>query len=154
MNTKKVIEVNRNIREARDKEITYLKTISEYMQEIMNACPHELVVRLRSSHHRKMLAGSSYYCPACDMMYFNLPDYQGLVQTQFSHSKVLDLSQLTLLTDKDTLDTIKDEVLKDYDGYLNGSNLDELKETLKAKEYDYDEPSCQIRRVLKNTSEN
>lgn len=149
MDTKKVIEINDNIRKVRDKEIEYLKSISEYMQEIMLECPHELVVKIHNNHPRKMLIDGSYYCPACDMMLFNFSSYRKLAETQFKDSKVLDLVELSLLCDKDTLDTIKAEVLKNYDAYLNGCDLDDLKELLKTKEYNYDKMSQRMTRVLK-----
>ena len=149
MDIKKVIEINSNIRKARDREIEYLKSISEYMQEIMSECPHELVVKIHDNHPRKMLIDGSYYCPACDMMLFNLPSYQKLSETQFKNSKVLDLAGLSLLCDRDTLDTIKSEVLSNYDEYSNGSDLEKLKELLKTKEYDYNKISGRMTKALK-----
>lgn len=149
MDIKKVIEINSNIRKARDKEIERLKTISEYMQDIMRECPHNVVVKIRNNHPRMIHVDGTYYCPACDMMLFNLPSYKKLADTPFKDSKVLNLAELSLLCDKDTLDTIKTEIVTNYDEYLNDQNSDNLKELLKSMEYDYDRSSCQMKRVLK-----
>jgi hypothetical protein len=123
MDTKKVIEINHNIRVERARQIAYLKEISNYYKEIMGECKHELIVRMHERGNRKVMV-DHYYCPACDAYYQTSCDCD---LSAIKDSKIIDLSDVPIDINERTLDVIKKEVVDNYDKYLNGQSPSQLR---------------------------
>ncbi len=149
MYTKTVIRANQNIRESRRKQLILLQVIDDYAAEVMDACPHELVVLFRDTHPKPVFVDGSVYCPACDKLITNTIATTKVVNL-FGHSKVLPLTELSLINNNETLDAIKKEVIEHYDEYLSGTkNEKDLVELLRSEEYTFDRATNQMRKVLK-----
>lgn len=150
MDTKTVIRANQNIRAARQKQLALLQKINDYAKEIMSACPHEIVVQMRDNHPRKMLIDGSFYCPACDRILVDTTISSIGVVKLFGHSKLLQLTELSLINNDKTLDMIKKEIIEHYDEYLSGQKTKkDLVELLRSEEYTFDRATNQMRKVLK-----
>jgi hypothetical protein len=126
MDTRKVIEVNRNIRESKKREIAYLKEIIDYSKEIIGECNHEIVVRMRFGR-KMMVPVDTYYCPACDAYYNTACDCD---LSLIKNSKIIDLTDMMLEDSEETLDVIKEEIVDHYDKYLEGCDYKDLRTKL------------------------
>ena len=126
MDTKTVIEINNNIRNAKKKQLDYLKEMIDYSKKIMRECDHELVVRMRFGPKRKVL-NDSYYCPACDYYLETVCDPD---MTPLKNSKIIDLTCLSLDYNPELFDTIKYEIIDNFDRYNDGLDYEYIKALL------------------------
>ena len=91
----------------------HTEMLENYKKNIMCACPHELVIIL------KIQGENIIFCPACGKEYY-YADKEALCRIPFAHSKILDLSGLSLTYERGILDNIRSIVLEHYSECLKG----------------------------------
>ena len=109
--------------------------------EIMELCPHEIVIKYSDNHPRKLIVGGNYYCPICGKS-IGTNNSEYFSKSAFKNSRVIDLKNISLMGNSETLHNIKKEVIGNMDLYYNSNATDEelanrLEEALKDNIYDY-----------------
>ena len=141
METKKIFEETAKLH----KEINRLnKKIKKYQLQCLkmrNLCPHEIVFKYSDNYPRKMMKDGSYFCPACGKNITFVHQDQ-LKNSVFKNSKVIPLTDLSLLATDMLYYTIREEVYLNRAFYYNSDiSIEELSKKmitiLKNQECDY-----------------
>ncbi len=127
----------------------YIKKLEEEYLKVTEICPHEIVFKYNDKLPKIMIIDGSYYCPACNQT-IRIIKKEDLIDSPFKDSKIIPLTNLSLLGTPKTHAKIRDEVYSNIDYYYNPSiNTDELsskmESILEEEEYYYNH----MKRVLK-----
>lgn len=147
METKEIFEEtgklgNEIARLHRELDIINLKCL-----KMMEICSHEIVFNFHDNQPRKKAADGYYFCPACGKLI--IPS-KSIKDTDFINSKIIPLDNLTLLCNKETLQTIRINTYLNMDLYYDpNTDIKELSETmeelLENNEYDYNKEKIRTR---------
>ena len=116
MNTKEVFEKSINYGSDR-----LGKEIEEYNRKCTNLgymCDHEIIFKYNDNQPKMMMIDGYYFCPACGRAIECLYD-SDLKVSPFKKSKVVPLTNLSLITSQELYSTIRNEVYSNYDFYYN-----------------------------------
>ncbi len=154
MKTKKVFEeVSRLGKELKIEE-EKIEMINSKLLRLTCECQHEIIFKYRDNHPRKLMVDGNYYCPACGRTIMCIRKEQ-LRDTCFSESRIIPLTNLSLFGTKDTLSTIKEEVLGNFDFYYDKNKSKEelsskMESILKEKENRYENPTILMKVRTRN----
>lgn len=127
------------------------KELRQKFLELSKECNHDVVVKYRNNHPRKMLLDGHYYCPACEKV-FTFESYKEFENSEIKNSDVVDLTELSLVGDDETLRVIDSEVILNYN-YGMPNNMGELSKkismTLKDYERDYNRKTMRLEKRKK-----
>ena len=154
METRKIFEETRKI----EKEIGILREKIENLNikylEMTELCHHEIVFKYNDNHPRKMMIDGTYFCPACGktIRCFGIDQ---IYDTPFKDSRIILLSNLSLLGTPEVHRIMRNEVYDNmdtyYDSIVSAQELSsKMENILKDKQYEYENPE----KVLKKTRRN
>jgi len=116
MDTKNVFEEKKLLGD----EISLLRQrvdiINSKIQGLMEKCPHEIVFKYIDNNPRKAVIDGSYYCPACGK---HVPFVIYGQDIPFKSSRIIPLTNLSLIGSRDLFHTIRNEVYVNMDFYYN-----------------------------------
>lgn len=120
---------------------------------VIDSCPHEIVFKYRDDHPRIMTLDGQYYCPACQKVIMCY-EYSKFEDSAFKNSRVIPLTNLSLLGTKEVCDVMREEVINNmelyYDSNISTEELSSrMEELLKDKQSIYDSHENVLRRLLK-----
>lgn len=153
MNTKEIFEETGRLGNKVTKLHQELNEINNKYLELMDSCPHEFFLKIQDDHPRKLISYGTCFCPACGKL-ISIQSLEQLKGRPFNKSRVVFLDNLSLITDKETLQAIRVEVYNHFDFYYNNGNEDKLlvnrlEKVLKSKEHKYDIPLT-LRKLNRN----
>lgn len=133
METIKIFEEAKNIRTEIERLKDELEKSSRKKNLIKNQCSHEIVFKYTDNYPKKMMIDGNYICPACRK---NIKCFEkGQIQTTaFKNSRIIPLTNLSLIGNIETISTIINEVYNNIDIYYDYSipteKLSNLMETV------------------------
>ena len=125
METKKVFEETIQFSEELKELKNKLVHLNQKRHDIMNSCSHEIVFKYRDNHPRKMVIDGKYYCPACSKT-IQLFQNDQIKQTDFKNSRVIPLTNLSLMGSPQVYHAIRSEVMDHMDFYYDFVMPDEI----------------------------
>ena len=154
METRKIFEetgkIGNEIGRLREK----IENLNRKYLEMTELCPHEIVFKYNDNHSRKMMIDGTYFCPACGkaIKCFGIDQ---IYDTQFKDSRIIPLTELSLLGTPEVYRIMRNEVYDNMDTYYDSIvSVQELsskmEDILKDKQYEYENPE----KVLKKTRRN
>ena len=144
MDTKKVFEETCKLDNEIGRLHRQLDSVNMKILGLMEACPHEIVFKYTDNHPRKALIDGSYYCPACGKQVNFVVEGQEL---PFKTSRIIPLTNLSLVDSSDLYYTIRSEVYMNMDFYYNPDTpIEELASSmellLEDKQTKYEKTGC------------
>lgn len=143
MNNNNILAMTKKLENEKEKaELKLMKMkIKIEIERVIDLCPHEIVIKYSDNHSRKLIVGGNYYCPICGKS-IGTNNNEFFSKTAFKNSRVIDLNNISLMGNSETLHNIKKAVIGNIDLYYNSNATDEelasrLEETLKSNIYDY-----------------
>ncbi len=125
METKKVFEETEKLDNKLKELNKERKEINLGFAKMIEVCPHEIVFKFNDNSSRKMLI-DKYFCPACGKA-LQITRENIIENTPFKESKVIPLNNLSLLGTNEDYQTIRNEVLSNFDMYYDpNANIEEL----------------------------
>lgn len=119
---KKSIEIENEKIELKER----LKRINRDYLELVSDCSHEIAFKFHDNRPRMMIIDGNYYCPACGKIEEYIFKNQYL-SGSFKNSKIIDLKNIYLIKDEETLKKIREEVINNRDFYYNSKDINELR---------------------------
>ena len=152
METKKVFEETGKLGNEIGKLHKQLDNVNMKILGLMEECPHEIVFKYTDNHPRMFMIDGTYFCPACGKSIRCIQSAQ-LKESQFKDSRVIPLTNLSLIGTGEVHHTIRNEVYQNMNLYYDTeTSIEELsskmEELLKDKEQRY-ESSTKILRKRK-----
>ena len=118
--------------------------------QLIEICPHDIVVKYKDDHPRKMPIEGNYFCPACGS---TIRCYKkgDISETAFNSSRVINLHNLSLMGSRDLYRAIRNHVFDNFDKYYNPSIptrelQEDLEEALVSYEIRYENPVKVLKR--------
>lgn len=154
METRKIFEetgkIGNEIGRLREK----IEDLNTKYLEMTELCPHEIVFKYNDNHPRKMMIDGTYFCPACGKV-IKCFGIDQIYDTQFKDSRIIPLSNLSLLGTPEVHRMMRNEVYENMDTYYDSIfSVQELsskmEDILKDKQYEYENPE----KVFKKTKRN
>lgn len=102
-----------------------IEQVNYQLSGLTEICNHEIVFKYTSNHPRKIGIADSYYCPACCKTIKCIRKNQ-IEETAFKESKIIPLTNLSLVGTSEVHDTIRNEVHRNFDYYYNQDTPVEL----------------------------
>lgn len=141
METKKIFEETGRIGNNIKRIHQILDMLNYRCLEIMDLCPHEIVFKYQDNYSRKMPVDGNYFCPACGKTIRCLSN-DDVLKTDFRASKIIPITNLSLVGNKETYYMIRNEVYNNMELYYNKTtNIQELssrmEEILQEQEIDH-----------------
>ena len=154
MDTKKIFEETGKI----GNEIVRLKEKIENLNtkylEITELCPHEIVFKYRDFHPKVIRIDGTYFCPACgkSIRCFGMNQ---IYDTQFKDSRIIPLTNLSLLGTPEVHQIIRNEVYSNMELYYDPiSSIQELslkmEDILKEHQYQYESAAKVFKKTRRN----
>ena len=150
MKTIQVIEQSKEIEKEKEKLKEKLKKLNSQLSILGEECPHEIVFKYNDNQPRKMVIDGNYYCPACSKNIEFIFKNQYLTSC-FKDSKIISLTDISLVGDTKTLLKIKEEVLNNMDFYYKCNDLIEIRNRMEHKLKDYVYDYSKKNKILKLT---
>ena len=121
MDNKEIYNNLINLEEEIDNCNEDLKGLYQKRIELMNSCNHYIVFKYRDNRPSKLRIDGNYYCPICGKIIelFNKDDIKKSI---FKDSRVIPLPHLSLISNNETLSTIRENVISNMDFYYNLEN--------------------------------
>lgn len=148
MKTISIIEQNKEIKKDIKKLKEKIERYNHQLSKLQEECSHEIVFKYNDNHPRKMVIDGKYYCPACDKN-IELVNKNQYLNSCFKNSKIISLTDLSLIGDIETLTKIKEEVLENMDFYYKCNNMYELRNRMEHKLRDYQHNFNKKNKILK-----
>ncbi len=125
MKTSEVFEETGKIGNEIVKEHIKLDKLNNRCLEIMNLCPHEIVFKYNDNHPKKLKTDGNYFCPACGKT-IKCIDHNQILESPFNNSRIISLSNLSLIGNKETYSSIRNEVYCNMNFYYNTDINDDV----------------------------
>lgn len=143
----KTNELSIKIKKKRDE----LDELVEDIRGVQDSCDHEVVFKLNNDTPRMLIIDGYYYCPACGKSY-EVIDHEDLQYTQFAKSKVVDLTELSLLPNDTVYSEIRNEVYENYDFYYGANtSIEDMKtkmlETMRPRDLPFQKQKDILKRI-------
>ena len=144
MDTKKIFEetgkIGNEIGRLREK----IENLNMKYLAMTELCPHEIVFKYNDNHPRKKVFDGTYFCPACGKI-IKCFGIDMIYDTQFKDSRIIPLTNLSLLGTPENHHIIRNEVYDNIDLYYDpvisiqelSSKMENL---LKDMQYEYVSP--------------
>ena len=139
-------EIGRLREKIEDLNIKYL--------EVTELCPHEIVFKYNDNHPRKMMIDGTYFCPACGktIRCFGIDQ---IYDTPFKDSRIILLSNLSLLGTPEVHRIMRNEVYDNMDTYYDPIvSIQELslkmEDVLKENQYEYESSAKVFKKTRRN----
>lgn len=144
---KKTSDLSIDIRKKREE----LNELVEKIGDIQENCDHSLSFKLNNDTPRMLVIDGFYYCPACGKSY-EVIDHEDLQYTQFAKSKVVDLTELSLLPNDTVYSEIRNEVYENYDFYYGANtSIEDMKtkmvETMRPRDLPFQKQKDILKRI-------
>ena len=141
MNTKQIFDGSEFLEIEKREYTERLDEIERKKQVIQYNCTHDIVFKYKDNNPRRILSDDNYYCPACDKNII-CKIHDSFPQTVFRNSRVIPITNLSILGDRVTLKAIKKEAYSKMDYYYDKDiPIEELsssmEKVIKSEEYDY-----------------
>ena len=153
METRKVFEITGKLGNEIIKEKEKLNQLNTKCLELMDLCSHEIVFKYNDNHPRLMTIDGNYFCPACGKTVKCIYKEQ-LMSSPFNNSRIIPLTNLSLLGTKEVYSRIRHEVYNNIDIYYN-SEIDsielsnKMEEKLANLEIKYNDPNVTLKKTNK-----
>ncbi len=150
MNTKKVFEETGKLGNEINRLSKQVENINKKFLELMEICPHEIVFKYMDNFPKMLMVDGNYFCPACGKTITLIKKNQ-FQQSEFKDSRVIPLTNLSLLGTNEVFHTIRNEVYSNMELYYNpeidtDKLSDKMEELLKDKEKRYENSIRKIRK--------
>lgn len=130
MDSKKAFEKTISIGNEIIKKHKELNNLNLEAQKVMDKCSHDLVIKYNDKVPRKLVIDGYYVCPSCGRTHECI-DPNDFEKTPFKHSRVIDLTSLSLEATKELYMAIRKEIYYNFDYYYNPeTKVEELQERL------------------------
>ena len=144
---KKTSDLSIDIRKKREE----LNELVEKIGDIQDKCDHSLSFKLNNDTPRMLVIDGFYYCPACGKKE-EIIDREDLRYSCFKDSKVVDLTELSLLPNDTVLGEIRHEVYNNLDFYYGADTPDEelktmMVETMRPRNMPFEKQKDILRRI-------
>ncbi len=118
METRKIFEetgkIGNEIGRLREK----IEDLNTKYLEMTELCPHEIVFKYNDNHPRKMMIDGTYFCPACGKT-IRCFGINQIYDTPFKDSRIILLSNLSLLGTPEVHQIMRNEVYDNMDVYYD-----------------------------------
>jgi hypothetical protein len=157
MNTEEVFdrvdEVESEISEAEET----VKRLKINRDRLMDLCNHDIVFKYKDNYPRMMVFDGNYYCPACGKT-LKCTDKKQIWGSEFSESRIIPLTNLSLFGSKKVHRAIRQEVRSNMDYYYDYVIPEEdlaakMELVLKDKEKRYERPELVLKRNTRKVEE-
>ena len=150
MDTKKVFEETGKLGNEIGRLHKQLDNVNMKILGLMEECPHEIVFKYTDNHPRMLLIDGTYFCPACGKSIKCIKADQ-LQESSFKSSRVIPLTNLSLIGTSSLYHAIRNEVYQNIDIYYNLNTATEelssmMEEQVKDQEQRYESPIKTLRR--------
>ena len=153
METRKIFEETRKI----EKEIGILREKIENLNikylEMTELCHHEIVFKYNDNHPRKMMIDGAYFCPACgkNIKCFGMDQ---IYDTQFKDSRIIPLTNISLLGTPEVHQIMRNEVYDNMDVYYDSiipiqELSSKMENILTDKQYEYKNSEKVFKKIRK-----
>ena len=154
MKTKNVFEETGKLGNEISRLHKQLDNVNMKILGLMGECPHEIVFKYNDNHPRMLMIDGTYFCPACGKSIRCVKPEQ-LQESSFKDSRVIPLTNLSLIGTSSLHYTIRNEVYQNMDTYYNANIATEelssmMEEQVKDQEQRYESPAKSLRRKRKD----
>ena len=104
-----------------------MENLAKKCVNLWDECNHEIVFKYNDDHPRKLIIDGYYFCPACGQTIECIQE-SDLSKSAFKESKVIPLTNLSLIATKETYSEIRNEVFYNFDFYYDKDIPVEYKE--------------------------
>ena len=118
MNTKEAFEITGHLGNKIKKLKEQLEEVNKECLDTMELCPHEIIFKYRDNYPRRLYIDGTYFCPACGKSIKCLHENQ-ILETQFNDSRIIPLTNLSLIGTNETYRAIREEVYDNIDYYYD-----------------------------------
>ena len=118
MNTKEVFEETGRLGNELNKEREKIMQINRRILMVADKCHHEIVFKYTDDHPRKISVDESYFCPACGKTIKCYKKNQ-INETVFKESRIIPLTNLSLVGSSEVYQNIRLEVYYNIDYYYD-----------------------------------
>ena len=118
MDTKKVFEETGKIGHEIVRIHYLLDELNQEYLKMMEICPHEIVFKYCDDFPRKMNFDGYYFCPACGKT-IKCFDKSQVKESSFKTSKIIPLTNLSIIGSKEVYKLIRNEIYNNMDFYYN-----------------------------------
>jgi len=147
MQTKTVFEKTNVLIDEVEESKKKIKALKEEITQVAAECPHEIVFKFNDNHPKKIKVEGNYFCPAC-MSSLRCYERGQREQSIFEGSRVIPLTDLSLIGSRRLYHMIRQETLENQDFYYNFElptiELTMRMEEVLKKEEDYYESPIQF----------
>ena len=148
METRKIFEETGKLGNEISRLHKQLDSINMQILGLMEECSHEIVFKYNDDHPRKAVIDGSYYCPACGKYALHVVAGQ---EIPFKSSRIIPLTNLSLVASSDLFHTIRNEVYMNMDFYYDPEIPTEeissrMESLIEDKQTKYESPVLTLRR--------
>ena len=148
MDTKKVFDETGKLGNEIGRLHKQLDRVNMKILGLMEECSHEIVFKYSDDHPRKVGLVESYYCPACGKYAHFIVAGQ---EQPFKTSRIIPLTNLSLVASSDLYHTIRNEVYMNMDFYCNPETpiedlISRMESLLEDKQTKYESPVLTLKR--------
>ena len=154
METRKIFEetgkIGNEIGRLREK----IEDLNTKYLEMTELCLHEIVFKYNDNHPRKMMIDGTYFCPACGKA-IRCFGMNQIYDTPFKDSRIIPLTNLSLLGTPEVHRMMRNEVYDNMDTYYDPIvSIQELslkmEDVLKENQYEYESPAKVFKKTRRN----
>lgn len=155
METIQIFEETKNLKEEIKRLENELEKANQKINKIKKHCAHEIVFKYNDNYPKKMIIDGHYICPACGKN-IKCFEKEQIKTTSFKDSRIIPLTNLSLIGNTETISTLISEVYNNIDIYYDYNipteQLSNLMETvLVDKQSKYENPKTLNKRNTFNT---
>ena len=118
MDTRKIFEETGRLGNEINRLGKQLDKLNKQCFEMMEACPHEIVFKYIDDHPRMLSIDGRYFCPACGKTVKCMKS-KDIQNSSFKNSKVVPLTNLSLIGTSELYHTIRNEVYQNIEFYYS-----------------------------------
>ena len=126
-------EINETLKRINEKELELRKEIQNLSEEridLQSKCPHTIIIQASNHKPHKLGPIHTCFCPICEKLEKIYLTHE-IDKTQFTGSKIINLTRLNYEDYKQFFTTIKNEILQNYSYYYNEDiSIDELTQSI------------------------
>ena len=153
MTTKEIFEKTGKIGNEIGKLREKIENLNMKYLEMTELCSHEIVFKYNDNYARKAMIDGNYFCPACGKI-IKCFGMDKIYDTQFKDSRIIPLTNLSLLGTPENHHIIRNEVYDNMDVYYDPIiPIEELSSKMEEKlvklQTQYEEPTKKLKKILK-----
>ena len=97
-----------------------MKVLNQRQNRLFENCQHEIIFQYHDDFPKKMENRKTYFCPACGLI------HDSIDVSAFQNSRIIPLSNLSLVGTIEVLQVLRNEVFQNFDFYYNSGIRTEL----------------------------